>query len=98
MSKTPITEAELLNDSVSPFYESYDLPMLRIFTVCGTQFCVRVEQHDYQLYFAINDIYYTKAKAMSLQTNGICERFHKTILQEFYQITFSKKLYSELET
>ena len=66
MSKTPITEAELLNDSVSPFYESYDLPMLRIFAVCGTQFCVRVDQHDYQLYFAINDINYTKAKAMSL--------------------------------
>ena len=31
------------------------------------------------------------------QTNGICERFHKTILQEFYQITFRKKLYSTLE-
>jgi len=34
---------------------------------------------------------------MSPQTNGICERFHKTILQEFYQITFRKTLYSDLE-
>lgn len=31
------------------------------------------------------------------QTNGICERFHKTILQEFYQVTFRKKLYADLE-
>ena len=29
---------------------------------------------------------------------GICERFHKTILQEFYQVTFRKKLYADLES
>ena len=34
---------------------------------------------------------------MSPQTNGICERFHKTILQELYQVTFRKKLYADLE-
>ena len=33
---------------------------------------------------------------MSPQTNGICERFHKTILTEFYQIAFRKKIYSTL--
>ncbi len=35
---------------------------------------------------------------MSPQTNGICERFHKTILNEFYQVTFRKKLYGDLDT
>lgn len=35
---------------------------------------------------------------MSPQTNGICERFHKTILQDFYQVTFRKKLYGDLES
>lgn len=35
---------------------------------------------------------------MSPQTNGICERFHKTILQEFYQVTFRNKLYADLES
>ncbi len=49
-----------------------------------------------QLYLAINDIDHTKTKAMSPQTNGICERFHKTILQEFYQVAFRKKLYVDL--
>jgi hypothetical protein len=33
----------------------------------------------------------------SPQTNGICERFHKTILQEFYQVTFRKKLYDNID-
>ena len=35
---------------------------------------------------------------MSPQTNGICERFHKTVLQEFYQVTFRKKLYADIGT
>ena len=29
----------------------------------------------------------------SPQTNGICERFHKTLLDEFYRVAFRKKLY-----
>jgi len=82
---------------VLPFYESQGLPMLRILTDRGTESCGKVEQHDYQLYLAINDIDHTKTKAMSPQTNGICERFHKTILNEFYQVTFRKKLYGDLD-
>lgn len=90
VTKTPITAADLLNDRVLPFYESHGLPMQRILTDIGTEFCGKVEQHDYQLYLAINNINHTKTKAMSPQTNGICERFHKTILNEFYQVTFAK--------
>lgn len=96
-TKTPITAADILNDKVLPFYNNHDLPMLRVLTDRGTEYCGKVEHHDYQLYLAINDIDHTKTKAMSPQTNGICERFHKTILQEFYQITFRKKLYTNLE-
>ncbi|PXW78326.1 winged helix-turn helix protein, partial [Nitrosomonas sp. Nm84] len=96
-TKTPITAADLLNDKVLPYFEQYELPMLRILTDRGTEYCGRVDQHDYQLYLAINDIDHTQTKAMSPQTNGICERFHKTILNEFYQITFRKKLYSAME-
>lgn len=96
-TKTPTTAADLLNDRVLPFYQSQDLPILRILTDRGTEYCGKVEQHDYEMYLAINDIDHTKTKAASPQTNGICERFHKTILQEFYQITFRKKLYSTLE-
>ena len=96
-TKTPITAADMLNDKVLPYFEQHDLPMLRILTDRGTEYCGRVDHHDYQLYLAINDIDHTKTKAMSPQTNGICERFHKTILNEFYQITFRKKLYSTME-
>ena len=57
--------------------------MLRMLTDKGTEFCGKVEQHDYQFYLAIKDIDHTRTKARHPQTNGIVERFHKTILEEF---------------
>jgi transposase InsO family protein len=96
-TKTSITAADLLNDRVLPFQEEYDLPVLRIMTDRGTEYCGRVDKHDFQLFLAINDIDHTKTKVKSPQTNGICERFHKTILQEFYQIAFRKKLYDSID-
>ena len=97
-TKTPITSADLLNDKVLPFYEQHQLPLLRILTDRGTEYCGKAETHDYQLYLAINEIEHTKTKARSPQTNGICERFHKTVNQEFYQVTFRKKVYRDLES
>lgn len=96
-TKTPITAADVLNDRVLPFYASEELPVLRILTDRGTEYCGKAESHDYQLYMAINDIEYTKTKVRHPQTNGICERFHKTILQEFYQPSLRRKLYESVE-
>jgi transposase InsO family protein len=96
-TKTPITAADVLNDRVLPFFEEHGVTLLRVLTDRGTEFCGRVDQHDYELYLAVNDIEHTKTKAQSPQTNGICERFHKTILNEFYQVAFRKKIYTTLE-
>ena len=62
----------------------------------GTEYCGRVEAHDYELYLGVNGIEHTKTKARHPQTNGICERFHKTILNEFYQVAFRRRLYQSL--
>ena len=96
-TKTPITAADLLNDRVLPLFEDRDLPLLRILTDRGTEYCGKAESHDYQLYLAINDIDHTKTKAKSPQTNGICERFHKTLLQELYQIAFRKTFFKTID-
>jgi len=96
-TKTPITGADLLNDRVLPLFAEQGMGILRMLTDRGTEYCGKAETHDYQLYLALNDIEHTKTRAASPQTNGICERFHKTILQEFYQITFRRKLYLTLE-
>ena len=96
-TKNPIAAADLLNDRVLPLFEDHNMGLLRVLTDRGTEYCGKVEQHEYQLYLAINDIDHTKTKAKSPQTNGICERFHKTILQEFYQVVFRKKIFKTIE-
>ena len=96
-TKTPITGADLLNDRVLPFFTSQEMGIVRILTDRGTEYCGKLETHDYQLYLGINGIEHTKTKARHPQTNGICERFHKTILHEFYQVAFRRKLYHSLE-
>ena len=96
-TKQPITSADLLNDRVLPFFEDQGVPVLRILTDRGTEYCGKPDAHDYQLFLAINDIDHTRTKAKHPQTNGICERFHKTIKDEFYSIAFRKKIYLTVE-
>jgi transposase InsO family protein len=92
-----LTAADLLNDRVIAWFEEQEVPLLRILTDRGTEYCGKVETHDYQLYLALEDIDHTRTKAKSPQTNGICERLHKTIKNEFYEIAFRKKIYNSLE-
>jgi transposase InsO family protein len=95
--KTPVTAAELLNDRVLPFYETHGIPLQRILTDRGTEYCGNPERHEYELYLAVEDIDHTRTKTKSPQTNGICERFQKTVLNEFYRVAFRKKLYTTLD-
>jgi transposase InsO family protein len=95
--RTALTAADHLNDRVLPFFEAAGVPLLRILTDRGTEYCGNVERHEYQLYLALNDIDHTRTKTKHPQTNGICERFHKTQKEEFYQIAFRKKIYGTLE-
>lgn len=95
--KNALVAAEILNDRIVPFFEEHHIPLLRVLTDRGTEYCGAREQHEYQLYLALEDIDHSRTKARHPQTNGICERFHKTIQQEFYQTAFRKKIYSTLE-
>lgn len=94
--KTAITAAELLNDRVIPFFDQHEIPLCRVLTDRGTEFCGNPERHEYELYLAVEDIDHSRTKTKSPQTNGICERFHKTILQEFYRVAFRKTVYRSI--
>jgi len=99
--KTPITAADLLNDRVLPFYEEHGVVLQRILTDRGTEYCGSHDRHEYELYLAVENIDHSRTKAKSPQTNGIVERFHKTMLDEFYRVAFRKKVYesiAELQT
>jgi transposase InsO family protein len=95
--KNALVAADMLNDRVLPFYEEHNVPLLRILTDRGTEYCGNREHHEYQLYLAVENIDHSKTKAYSPQTNGICERFHRTMQEEFYSVAFRKRLYTTLD-
>jgi transposase InsO family protein len=95
--KTAITAADLLNDRVVPFFEQHAIPLSRVLTDRGTEYCGAPDRHPYELYLAIEDIDHSRTKTKNPQTNGICERFNKTLLDEFYRVTFRKRLYATLD-
>ena len=96
-AKIPITAADVLNDKVLPFFEYHEVEILRMLTDRGTEFCGSAEKHPYELFLQYHEIEHSKTKVRRPQSNGICEAFHKTVLNEFYRITFRKKLYQSLE-
>src|SRR3979411_860515 len=91
--KTPITAADLLNDRVVPFFDEKEVKLSRVLTDRGTEYCGNPEHHQYELYLAREDIDHSRTKTKSPQTNGICESFTKTVLNEFYRVAFRKKVY-----
>jgi transposase InsO family protein len=84
----------MLNDKVIPWFEEEEVSVLRILPDRGAEYCGVREHHEYELYLIIEDIQHTKTKARYPQTNGICERFHQTIQNEFYATAFRKKVYT----
>lgn len=95
--KNALVAADLLNDRVLPFFEEQGIPLLRILTDRGSEYCGNREYHEYELYLQVEGIEHTKTKTKSPQTNGICERFQRTVLNEFYQVAFRTKVYSSVE-
>lgn len=69
----------------------------RILTDCGTTFRGNRKAHEYQLYLAVGNIDHSKTRVKSPQSNGICGRFQKTVLNEFYQVAFRKKIHTSID-
>jgi transposase InsO family protein len=95
--KGALVAADMLNDRVLPFFEEHGIDLLRVLTDRGTEYCGAREHHAYELYLALEDIDHSKTKAKSPQTNGICERLHRTMQEEFYATAFRKKIYNNLD-
>lgn len=83
--KNALAAADLLSDRALPFFEEHHIPLLRLLTDRGSEYCGNRKYHKYELYLTMEGIEYTKTETKSPQTNGICERFQRTVLNEFYQ-------------
>jgi transposase InsO family protein len=94
--KTPLVAADLLNDRVIPWFDEHGVALQRVLTDRGTEYCGTPEHHEYELYLAVENIDHTRTKVKSPQTNGIVERFHRTVLNEFYRVAFRRRIYSSI--
>jgi transposase InsO family protein len=95
--KTALVAADFLNDKVLPFFDTQNMALLRILTDRGTEYCGRIETHPYQLFLHLNEIEHSRTKVRHPQTNGSTERLNQTVQNEFYKVTFRKKLYKTIE-
>jgi hypothetical protein len=66
-TKHAITSADILNDRVLPFFEEYQIPLLRVLTDRGTEFKGKPEHHEYELYLRIEGIEHSKTRYVILK-------------------------------
>jgi transposase InsO family protein len=91
-SKQPEAAVAVLHNDVLPFYKERQIPVAKVLTDNGREFCGS-ESHPYELYLSLSDIRHKRTKVNSPRTNGFVERFHRTVLDEFFRRAFRTKLY-----
>ena len=60
--------ADILNDRVLPYFEEHGIPLCRVLTDRGTEYCGKPERHEYELYLAV--------------PRGTCAGQHRAIVAE----------------
>ncbi len=63
----------------------------------GREYCGRSVQHLFELFCAVDQIEHRRTDISSPETNGFCERFHRTVKEEFYAVAFRKTFYESLD-
>ena len=96
--KTVISSIDFLETSVLTVYGQFNIPLDRILTDNGKEYTTHWAngKHEYEKFLRQNSIRHTRIKPRTPQSNGIVERFNRTLAEEFYQIAMMKKIYSSL--
>ena len=95
-SKRPETAALLLHNEVLPFYAERNIPVGAVLTDNGREFC-GTAAHPFELYLALNDIEHRTTRVRRPQTNGFVERFHRTVLDEFFRTSLRDAVFDRLD-
>jgi transposase InsO family protein len=88
--------AELLYGQILPFYEAHELKLQAVLTDNGTEFCGN-EEHDFEALLFHLGVEHRRTRVKRPQTNGFVERFHRTILDEFFRVELRKYNFQTIE-
>jgi hypothetical protein len=87
----PVIEA-LFNDGVIPFFDEHGASLPHTLTDLRGQSSAAPRPCMSTLYLVVGNIDHTRAKTNSQRQNGICGRFHETLLDHFYRVAFKRKI------
>lgn len=97
LSKLPMTAVDLLHDRVLPQYEGAGVSLERVLTDNGREYCGRPLHHPYELYLTVQQMEHRNTKVHTPKTNGFCERFNRTLKEEFFSVAYRKTLYESVQ-
>ena len=97
--KTAISSINFLKTKVLPVYRQFNIPLDRILTDNGKEYTTHWAngKHEYEQFLKQNSVRHTRIKPRMPQSNGMVERFNRTLLEEFYQIAMMKRVYSSID-
>lgn len=97
LSKMPMTAVDLLHERVLPFYDAHGVALERVLTDNGREYCGRPLHHPYELYCTVQQLEHRTTKVASPETNGMVERFNRTLQEEFFSLAYRRTFYESVE-
>ncbi len=96
-SKLPVTAVHLMNNDVLPTFEAHGVKIETVLSDNGRKFCGRPDQHPYELFLQLEDIAHRTTHVRRPQSNGILERFHRTLLDEHFLVEGRRTWFETIE-
>jgi transposase InsO family protein len=96
-NKLPLTAVQLINNDVLPTFEAEGAAIDAVLSDNGREFCGRDDQHPYELFLQLEGIEHKKTRVKRPQSNGIVERFHRTLLDEHFRVEGRKTWFETIE-
>ena len=81
-SKMPVTAVQVLNNHVLPLFEEHGVKVETVLSDNGHEFCGREDQHPYELFLQLEEIKHRRTQVGRPQSNGVVERFIRTLKEE----------------
>lgn len=98
IKKDAETSIDLLSELVLPWYQSHELSLEQVLTDRGGEFFTETDGNSYQEMLKQHSIRHIKMRAYNgPEINGICARFHKVLMSEFYEPILRTKTFTTVD-
>ncbi len=97
LRKVPMTAVDLLHERVLPFYVAQGVPLQRVLTDNGREYCGRPLQHLFGLYCAVQQVEHRTTRVVLPGVERTVECFNRTLKEEFFSVAYRKRLHESVE-